>query len=287
MINENEGKIIFNTPQNFNVFEIFSELSLRDIPKVEYLLNQINYFDSPRGYQVHISNHAWSLCMNNGEIISILNKLVDLNIIYKVKESNPGINSNAYRMVKPYTNDTSKKTWYKVEDYLFLQKLKTDFWIAKGSKHSNYIKPAPEKPESDLIASLQARIKELEAEVTRLSTPVQIMPKNGHIAEIVPVDDGYIDMGDIAHDKMALKELDGFLLIKINDIAACIENYDEMQPWVDNIEDSKKEDMINTIINSPVHLINYPINKVTKVRLSKVVEAEDKIIITFRGLFSN
>ncbi|GAA4907006.1 hypothetical protein [Mucilaginibacter defluvii] len=163
MLNElkDDNLIIFNTPVGFNVSDVFCDFTKKDLPKIEYLLNQINWCKDIRGYQVHIGNHAWSLCMSRGEVSKILSRLVEHKIITKASNHNAGVNSNGYVMVKPYTNDNSVKKFYHVQDYLFLQKLQADKWIAKGKEHSAYIKPASTNTES--VVNLQARINQLEA----------------------------------------------------------------------------------------------------------------------------
>ena len=156
--NDNEEKkIVFNTPKNLNISESFPEFSRKDLPKIECLINQINYFNSSRGYQVHIVNHAWSYCLSNGEVGLILKRLVQLNIIQKVNDGTPGVDSNSYKMVTPYSNEDSNKSYYSADDYLFLRKLQADKWLAKGAKHSSYVKqsPIPKVNSSDYIKQLE------------------------------------------------------------------------------------------------------------------------------------
>ncbi|RKR82630.1 hypothetical protein BDD43_2815 [Mucilaginibacter gracilis] len=224
IINETEEKkIVFNTPLNFNVANSFPEFSSKDIPKIEFLINQINYKDNGRGYQVHIVKHAWSLCMNNGEITFILDKLVSLNIIKKTKDGNPGIDSNAYSVVKPYTNSNSNKSYYSVDDYLFLQKLKADKWVAMGKEHSAYIKPEPKpkvnKVKVTLNSKAEARIKLLEALLIENGIPVPSEPiiqldEATPVVQLKPVSTPAVPIDKILHnfndEDYSLDEFDAF-----------------------------------------------------------------------------
>lgn len=273
--------IIFNTPKGLNISEVFTEFSNKDLPKIEFILNQINYNKDIRGYQVHIGNHAWSLCMTRNEIVYILDTLVNLNIIIKASEATPGLNSNGYVMVSPYTNDESDKSFYNVTDHLFLRKLQADKWVCKGKEHSNFKKDiTPVKPSTDtasiLIAEntrLQAEIESLKAEIARLSSA----SSNSTVEPVMnpePEPDNELEIYSIPDDP----ECD-FITFNYRGKLGCIMNYSDMAYWFDSLSEAKKHQVIIGIINGDYH-----INEHTVVDMEKVDNPEDAFMFNYWGI---
>lgn len=320
-INETDDKkIVFNTPLNFNISENFPEFSKKHLPKIEYLLNQINWCKDNRGYQINIDNHAWSLCLNNGNIISIINRLIDLNIIKKASEHVEKLFSNGYSMVQPYTNETSTKSFYNVDEHLFLQKLKADKWVAKGKQHSSFVK-APATTGKAKVNS-DARILQLEAFIANngLSIPAypvkhgvavlhhdEAQPKPEAIAITVQPEaieepvmtlvkpDELVVRPEIKAPETApdytlgMTPLNADLSIHINDDylyidyldqIGSISKYDQMAWWFTELNTSEKINLFELLMKAPGALIKYQLNHCTYAKLYKRVE-EDFICVDY------
>lgn len=141
---QNEVKTIYlNVPKELNLQLLFSEFKPVFIPKIQFLIHQINFNHFNGGYQINKKNHSWFLGIKDGELSIILNRLLDNEIIIKTGHFRPGERSNAYSMVNPYdykNNDAIAKYAYQVDKYTFLQKWVADNNIVRSQNDSKYIK---------------------------------------------------------------------------------------------------------------------------------------------------
>jgi hypothetical protein len=290
-----EKKIVFNTPKNLNVAKEFPEFSNKDLPKIECLVNQINYMDNGRGYQVHIKKHAWSYCLSNGEVGLILKRLVSLGIIKKAGDNTPGLVSNAYQMVQRYTNDNSNKSYYQVSDYLFMQKLQADKWVAMGKERSKYVKP--QKADDPELLKAQSRIKELEALLTEngISIPAPINnlfmakpcvaiteevfePVSVPVLSIVPdvKPEAAPNDGESIRlsDHLTITHFDNMLVIQSDDESCYINNHNEMAGWVANMDIADQIRLYSTLVKEPGVGITVPIKGKVKAQFLKMPDGE-------------
>lgn len=174
--NNEDNIVIFNTPAGYNFEALFSGLSIKFKPKVDFLIHQINFFDNKGGYQVNSKNHRWFFGIKGTELAMMLRRLVDSGIIKLVTNYNPGNRSNTYRMVNAFNSasQSTQKNFYYAQQILFVEKWIQDGYIVKNEVTSTF-KKERKMTNAALIAEQQKQITDLQAKLTSLgqlkSTP--------------------------------------------------------------------------------------------------------------------
>ena len=171
---ENEVKTIYlNVPKELNLQLLFNEFKPVFIPKIHFLIHQINFNHFNGGYQINIKNHSWFFGIKDGELSAIISKLLDNDIITKTGNYQRGKKSNSYSMVDPYTykdNDAIAKYAYQVEKYSFLQKWVADKNVVKSQKDSAFIKASSKGQ----IQQLQDEIKALRKQLAKYEAQTKV-----------------------------------------------------------------------------------------------------------------
>jgi len=280
-INESTDKVHFNIPSNLNLELLFNDYSSRDLIKIQFLIHQINFFTRKNslGYQLHIKNHSDFLGIKNGELTSMLTRLVDNGILkITIRGSKKSQRSNTYAMVDSFDINESNRYTYPVSKYQFLKKWVADGYIVKAKKDSAYSKPSVNTASHDagLIAEnarLKAEIELLKAEVARLSSA-----SSNSTAEPVIEPQAEPDK-DLVIYPIPESPDDDFITFNYRGTMGCIINYSDMAQWFDSLSVVRKHQVIINLINGDCH-----INEHTILDIQKVDNAEDAYMFNYYGI---
>ncbi len=262
-LQSNEVKTIYlNTPKELNLQLLFSELKPVFIPKIQFLIHQINFNHSKGGFQLNIKNHSWLLGIKDGELSSIIAKLVDNDIIIKTGNHQQGKKSNKYSMVNPFNvadKDKVLQHTYQVDKYLFLQKWVIDGFVVKAQKDSAFIKVVKSSssryPDADARIDeltynnreLQERIKKLEAELTALRVEEPIVNKIGVSVALKQAKTEDVEMTALA--KYNIKDIPNYLTFALNGIEGAILKTPEFLEKYNDMSDTSKSKFFNYILD--------------------------------------
>jgi hypothetical protein len=175
--NNEDKPVIFNTPAGFNFEALFSGLSIKFKPKVEFLIHQINYYDYKGGYQIHSKNHSWFLGIKGTELAMMLRQLVDNGIIKLATNYNPGNTSNTYKMINAFDikDPSTQKNFYYAHEVLFVKKFILDGHIVKSAVTSKF-KKERKITTAVVIAEQQEQIDELRAIIYEMQEISKVTP---------------------------------------------------------------------------------------------------------------
>jgi|GEM_PF-5760663 len=193
LIKTNEVKeLYFNTPTGLNLERLFADFNGLDklLPKIQFLLHQINKFTLSEGsYQLNKKNHSWFFGIKDGELSSIINRLVEASIIELSSQYSGGSKSKSYKLVNPYSQDNSILYKYNSNEQVFMQKLVADGYIVKAKEFSSYKRVTKElievsdkdaiiQSQQEEIEALKQRIAALEAELSPVVKDIRPNPNN-------------------------------------------------------------------------------------------------------------
>lgn len=314
--NFNEAKqVSFNIPKAVNFELLFNDISPVYLPKIHFLINQINFnTNNNRAYQLNTQNHKWFLGINGKDLTTIVNRLLDNEIIKRVGFAKKGKVSNAYQMVQSFdvkNMDESISITYPVSKYIFIQKWLADGYIVKAKKFSAFQKDNKtstkeqklmtklEQAQAE-IEALKARISELEINnvkdiASSISNKIEPLIKSQTVAE----PDGIIDLeglpdwddeaiisqpveavGKTMKDyNYNLNDGQPFITFQLDGQQGFILKDKDLLFYLEDFSESDLIDMMEDFTCKPAGNIIVKYNHKLSLRFDKAIEGSDMIIV--------
>jgi len=291
-------------------------LSKGDKIKAVFIVSQTNYHGE---FDLYFNKFKKLMGLNSVQLNTIINTLVEANIIKKLKAGKYKEDSATYTMVKPFNVDTDDCDVVSFQYEAPGTPTFINRFIADGFTYKNYSSYQPRKEavkETPELKALKDRINQLEnfiqdnglkvpalpekevkpVSIKQVNPIVQPEVKSAPVLKniqpnevmVVPINPEPIieESGiEMLSNGLVVCRTDDMMAVQGADKSCVVMNYaDAMAGWADRLDISTKSRLFNTILTAPNGRFNFFLNKHTKADFTKKLDSDSNVEVYCGGV---